>query len=159
MNDAAIHAEEPYEEEEAEVVLSEVLARNLDMPEGCIWASRYEEAFKKGVILTLPGGVDLRITPTLNWEGLPELAISCCTLDDLKDLYSGAGEWASEENGMFTSFPSERKPPFLRVTGRRPWKRENCLQTEIPCFPFYQVKKHFATRIFVVEECRITVEI
>ncbi|MFR5850212.1 MAG: hypothetical protein ACLUFD_11755 [Faecalibacterium sp.] len=47
MNDAAIHAEEPYEEEEAEVVLSEVLARNLDMPEGCIWASRYEEAFKK----------------------------------------------------------------------------------------------------------------
>ncbi len=36
MNDAAIHAEEPYEEEEAEVVLSEVLARNLDMPEGCI---------------------------------------------------------------------------------------------------------------------------
>ena len=48
MNDAAIHAEEPYEEEEAEVVLSEVLARNLDMPEGCIWASRYEEAFKKG---------------------------------------------------------------------------------------------------------------
>ena len=106
MSDAAIHAEEPYEEEEAEVVLSEVLARNLDMPEGCIWASRYEEAFKKGVILTLPGGVDLRITPTLNWEGLPELAISCCTLDDLKDLYSGAGEWASEENGMFTSFPS-----------------------------------------------------
>ena len=47
MNDAAIHAEEPYEEEEAEVVLSDVLARNLDMPEGCIWASRYEEAFKK----------------------------------------------------------------------------------------------------------------
>lgn len=106
MNDAAIHAEEPYEEEEAEVVLSEVLARNLDMPAGCIWASRYEEAFKKGVILTLPGGVDLRITPTLNWEGLPELAISCCTLDDLKDLYSGAGEWASEENEMFTSIPS-----------------------------------------------------
>lgn len=29
----------------------------------------------------------------------------------------------------------------------------------IPCFPFYQVKKHFATRIFMVEGCRITVEI
>lgn len=29
----------------------------------------------------------------------------------------------------------------------------------IPCFPFYQVKKHFATKIFVVEGCRITVEI
>ena len=106
MNDAAIHAEEPYEEEEAEVVLSEVLARNLDMPEGCIWVSRCEKAFKKGVILTLPGGVDLRITPILNWEGLPELAISCCTLDDLKDLYSGAGEWTSEENEMCTSIPS-----------------------------------------------------
>lgn len=106
MNDAAIHAEEPYEEEEAEVVLGEVLARNLDMPGGCIWASRYEEAFKKGVILTLPGCVDLRITPTLNGERLPELAISCSTLDDLKDLYSGAGEWASEENERFTSFPS-----------------------------------------------------
>ena len=29
----------------------------------------------------------------------------------------------------------------------------------IPCFPFYQVKKHFATRIFAVEGCGITVEI
>ena len=106
MNDAAIHAEEPYEEEEAEVVLGEVLARNLDMPEGCIWASRYEEAFKKGVILTLPGGIDLRITPVLNQKGLPELAISCSTQDDLKDLYSEAGEWAPEENEMFTGFPS-----------------------------------------------------
>lgn len=28
----------------------------------------------------------------------------------------------------------------------------------IPCFPFYQVKKHFATKIFVVEGCRITKE-
>lgn len=29
----------------------------------------------------------------------------------------------------------------------------------IPCFPFYQMKKHFATRIFAVEGCGITVEI
>lgn len=29
----------------------------------------------------------------------------------------------------------------------------------IPYFPFYQVKKHFATRIFAVEGCGITVEI
>lgn len=47
MNDPAIHAEEPYEEEEAEVVLSEVLARNLDMPEGCIWAAAMKKRSKK----------------------------------------------------------------------------------------------------------------
>ena len=106
MNDATIHAAEPCEEGEAEVVLSEILARNLDLPEGCIWASHYEEAFNKGVILTLNRGVDLRITPVLNQMGLPELAISCSTLDDLQDLYSEASEWVPEENETFTRFPS-----------------------------------------------------
>lgn len=106
MNDAAIHAAEPYEEEEAEVVLSEVMSRNLNMPEGCIWASHYGKAFNKGVILTLPGGVDLRVTPVLNQEGLPELAISCSTLDDLKALYSEEGEWTPEEDEMFMRSPS-----------------------------------------------------
>lgn len=106
MNDAAINATEPYEEEEAEVVLSEVLARNLGMPEGCIWASHYGGAFKKGVILTLPGGVDMRITPVWNKEGQPELAISCSTMDDLRDLYGEEGEWTPESNEAFTKFPS-----------------------------------------------------
>ena len=45
MNDAAIHAEEPYEEEEAEVVLSEVLARNLDRDAS--WPAAMKKRSKK----------------------------------------------------------------------------------------------------------------
>lgn len=50
----------------------------------------WESTLSKGLILTLSGDTDLRITPALNAEGLPELKISCCTNESLCDVYNEA---------------------------------------------------------------------
>ena len=52
-----------------------------------------------------------------------------------------------------------KKTAFPEGNRKAAMETGNLFGDRIPCFPFYQVKKHFATRIFVVEECRITVEI
>lgn len=91
MTGARFHVDEPKAEMDAALLLDSILSgRTTTMEEGCIWPSMWKSTLSKGLILTLSGDTDLRITPTLNAEGLPELKISCCTNESLCDVYNEA---------------------------------------------------------------------
>ena len=65
MTDARFHVDEPKAEMDVALLLDSILSgRTTTIEEGCIWPSMWESTLSKGLILTLSGDTDLRITPT-----------------------------------------------------------------------------------------------
>ena len=63
MTGARFHVDEPKAEMDAALLLDSILSgRTTTMEEGCIWPSMWESTLSKGLILTLSGDTDLRIT-------------------------------------------------------------------------------------------------
>jgi len=87
FNDGNFLPESREEEQSAETVLNDILAGKTADTEMCILPCFYHAPMYKGV----DDGTALRIKPTLNEVGEPELLIRCVTGETVEEVY----QWVS----------------------------------------------------------------
>lgn len=90
FNDGNFLPESREEEQSAETVLNIMLAGKTTDTEMCIWPCFYHAPMCKGVLINLDDGTTLRIKPTLNEVGEPELLIGCVTEETVEEVYQRA---------------------------------------------------------------------
>ena len=87
FNDANLLPENREEEQYAEAARNNILAGKMADTEMCIWPCFYHAPMCKGVLINLDDGTTLRIKPTLNEVGEPELLIRCVTEETVEEVY------------------------------------------------------------------------
>ena len=97
FNDANLLPESCEAEQYAEAVLNDILAGNTANKEMCILPCFYHAPMCKGVLIYLDDGTTLRIKPTLNEVGEPELLIRCVTEETVEEVYQWVSNYDFDE--------------------------------------------------------------
>lgn len=97
FNDANLLPESCEEEQSAETVLNIMLAGKTTDTEMCILPCFYHAPMCKGVLIYLDDGTTLRIKPTLNEVGEPELLIRCVTDETVEEVYQRVSNYDFDE--------------------------------------------------------------
>lgn len=96
FNDANLLPVNREEEQYAEAVLNDILAGKTADTEMCILPC-YHAPMRKGVLINLDDGTTLRIKPTLNEVGEPELLIGCVTEETVEEVYQWVSNYDFDE--------------------------------------------------------------
>lgn len=97
FNDGNFLPENREEEQYAEAVLNDILAGKTADTEMRILPGFYHAPMCKGVLIYLDDGTTLRIKPTLNEVGEPELLITCVTDETVEEVYQRVSNYDFDE--------------------------------------------------------------
>ena len=97
FNDANLLPENREDEQYVEATLNNILAGKTADTEMCILPCFYHAPMCKGVLIYLDDGTTLRIKPTLNEVGEPELLIGCVTGETVEEVYQRASNYDFDE--------------------------------------------------------------